>query len=80
MEKPDRPVYNTRTCRDCRFFDTITEIKSANQMTVCRLHPPTAVAQLTMSQRGEPQWVSGSAWPVVSATDWCNEHKVRLQS
>ena len=84
MEKTIKVDPNKRECRHCKFFDTVTNIESHNQISVCRARSPAATAQLIMSppqmdpvtgkvSQSSPQWTTFTLWPVVGQTDWCGE-------
>jgi hypothetical protein len=71
-------------CADCKFFDTVVNIETKQQVTLCRKKTPASTAQLLMMpgttqvtpqnpQGVSPQWSTFTLWPVVGGNDWCGE-------
>lgn len=71
-------------CRDCKFFDTVTNLETKQVVNVCRRNAPHATAQLLMMnitretpqgprQEQVPNWTQYTLWPIVNYTDWCGE-------
>jgi hypothetical protein len=68
------------SCMKCKFFDTITDMKSGQTRQICRLKPPAISAMPGMVRPGEVQWMQGTFWPQVAASDWCGQFTPGLYS
>lgn len=73
--------FPAKTCQQCQYFDTLTNIQAGVATTICRLNPPRAFAQVGMDPSSRQMtWVTTAAWTVVSATDWCGQWSPVLAS
>lgn len=92
MERIPRPISDGKECRQCRFFEVITNLQQpGQQITLCRRNAPRAHAQVVgmspppTDAKGvpigpaQPQWTQYTLWPVVSTTDWCGDFAKRPQ-
>jgi hypothetical protein len=80
MDKTTHAITTMPSCLKCRFCDTVTNAMQGQTVYLCRLKPPTAFAMPGMTRPGELQWMNGTFWPQVAASDWCGEHQGRFDS
>lgn len=68
------------SCVQCRYCDPTTDLVLGQSSYVCRFNPPKVFAMPGMARPNEIQWMAGTFWPNVKASDWCSEHEPRFDS
>lgn len=61
------------SCANCTFSGTLLNASNELRM-ICRRSAPKAFAQAFPTQNGQLVWATNTAWPGISATEWCGEH------
>lgn len=83
MSEKTKFSVRTQECRNCKFFDVLTDVTTRQQTGVCRRHPPTTFAQaIPMPGKNGVaiNWNYSSMWTMVKEGDWCGDHEPRLDS
>ena len=68
------------SCMQCRFSDTATDLVSGQSTLICRFKPPQVFAAAGAVPGGQVQWMTAVMWPNVKSSDWCGEHKPRMNA
>lgn len=79
-EKTDFAKLEGRSCRACKYYDTVTSVIAAQAQSVCRLEPPRVFAQPVAVSGAQVQWASTTFWPAVASTDFCSHFTQRMDS